>query len=590
MAQQTFSVDREPRVVITQVQGDLIVRSWQERAIQVAIDGSVVGLQQEGNTLMITDCDSDIELRVPPDTSINALNTTGDVDIEGVSLVKLENVAGDVALRNISGDAKLENVARAIELTNLGGGLDVNDSPALRVQHTVGGDATLKNVALVEIETVGGDMAVANGETAMVSTVGGDLDASNVAVALRCGVVGGDCQVQGSGRTQVVVGNAGGDFVVNGAESVHVGNIGGDCVLRDVQGEVEVGFVGGDGSFKGIGDDVQVGNIGGDGGLKGIQGGVEVGSIGGDLELQSSFPVDTRTRLIVGGDASIVIPDDADLSIRATVGGDISGRSIITGRSGNLVNLVYGEGRAHLDLNVGGDLRLNGTSNPRSSSSSSGSWNDFGREMSKLGQDLGKLGQDLGREIASAFSDAGWSYGANFADDIARKADERARKAQRKAEEQVRRANERAARINIRFNDREWRLDPGRLERIREQARHAASEGITGAWEAVERAMSNLRVPMPPSPPRPPSGAPPVPPVPPEPGQGQDLPLRPTVHEPPLDAINRVPTDGAPEQQEPQSDHPVVDLEQEREAILRMIAEGRVTPEEGDLLLEALGS
>jgi hypothetical protein len=30
--------------------------------------------------------------------------------------------------------------------------------------------------------------------------------------------------------------------------------------------------------------------------------------------------------------------------------------------------------------------------------------------------------------------------------------------------------------------------------------------------------------------------------------------------------------------------------EQEREAILRMIAEGRITPEEGDMLLEALGS
>jgi hypothetical protein len=31
-------------------------------------------------------------------------------------------------------------------------------------------------------------------------------------------------------------------------------------------------------------------------------------------------------------------------------------------------------------------------------------------------------------------------------------------------------------------------------------------------------------------------------------------------------------------------------LEQEREAILRMIAEGRISPEEGDLLLEGLGS
>jgi hypothetical protein len=29
--------------------------------------------------------------------------------------------------------------------------------------------------------------------------------------------------------------------------------------------------------------------------------------------------------------------------------------------------------------------------------------------------------------------------------------------------------------------------------------------------------------------------------------------------------------------------------EQEREAILRMIAEGRISPEEGDLLLEGLG-
>ncbi len=32
-----------------------------------------------------------------------------------------------------------------------------------------------------------------------------------------------------------------------------------------------------------------------------------------------------------------------------------------------------------------------------------------------------------------------------------------------------------------------------------------------------------------------------------------------------------------------------VNPEQEREAILRMIAEGRITPDEGDMLLEALG-
>jgi hypothetical protein len=33
-----------------------------------------------------------------------------------------------------------------------------------------------------------------------------------------------------------------------------------------------------------------------------------------------------------------------------------------------------------------------------------------------------------------------------------------------------------------------------------------------------------------------------------------------------------------------------INIEQEREAILRMIAEGRISPEEGDMLLEALDS
>jgi hypothetical protein len=38
------------------------------------------------------------------------------------------------------------------------------------------------------------------------------------------------------------------------------------------------------------------------------------------------------------------------------------------------------------------------------------------------------------------------------------------------------------------------------------------------------------------------------------------------------------------------ADTPELNPEQERIAILRMIAEGRITPEEGDLLLEALDS
>jgi hypothetical protein len=594
MAQQTFSVGMSPRVNITRVNGDLSVRTWKEQAISVEIDGDVDGIQQEGDLLTIIDCDSDIELVVPEDTAIKSANITGDVQIVGVRRVELENVAGDATIKNISGDAGLENIGEAVDLTNLGGDLSVTNTPILRVRHSVGGDASLKDVGVIEIEIVGSDLAVERAETVMISTVGGDLSAEEVTSTLRCGVIGGDAEIKGGARSSITIGNTGGDLSISSAANVQTGNVGGDCSLRDVQGDVELGYIGGDVSCNGIGGNLQVGRIGSDAALKGLQASTEVGSIGGDLVLQAAFPVESSTRLNVGGDAVVVLLDNPNLTIQANVGGDISGRSIIASRSGKMISLNYGDGAAHLELNVGGDLALRGAGSPRSSSSASASWGweDFGREMSSFGREMSKLGQELSREIAEAFNEAGWSKGADMADSIARKADEQARRAQRKAGEQARRANEQASRINVRFNDREWRLDPERLDKIREQARKAASEGIAGALEAVERAVGNLGIPKkptppkPPTPPQPPFGVPPVPanaPAPPTAGFQQGTDAGEQVNQASRSASSGDADASAPGEKE-------YNLDQEREAILRMIAEGRITPEEGDLLLEALGS
>ncbi len=606
MAQQTFTVGNAPRVNITQIQGDLKVRVWRERTISVETDGSVVDLQQEGNVLTILDCDDDLALIVPDDAAIKATSVNGDALVEGVRRVALDNVSGDVVLKNIAGDAGLENIGEAIELTNLGGDLVVMNTPVLRVRHSVGGDTQVKNVGVIEIETIGGDLSLEQAETVVVSTVGGDISVRGVQAALRCGVVGGDGSVQGSSNTEVMLGTIGGDLNVSSAANLQAGNVGGDCTVRGVEGDVELGSVGGDMNLDRAGGKLQVGRVAGDASLNGLQDGVEVGGIGGDLVLRSMFSPDTLARLNVGGDAVVVVPDNASLSIVARVGGDISGRSIVASRSGKMINLVYGSGSAHLELTVGGDLALKGAGNPRSSSNASetgGSWNDFGHDMSNLGRELSKLGQDLSREIASAFSEAGWSSGAGIAEEIARKAEAQARRAQRQAERQAHKAHEQASRINIRFNDREWRLDPERLERIREQARRAAAEGVSGAFEAVERAMSNLHVPTPPKPPVPPvPPAKPVSPVSPvskdysHEGRQEDV-----EHLEELEDLEDVKELEDLENVEGKSSNrnnvsaetpPVAsyDIDQEREAILRMIAEGRVTPEEGDLLLEALGS
>ncbi len=213
--------------------------------------------------------------------------------------------------------------------------------------------------------------------------------------------------------------------------------------------------------------------------------------------------------------------------------------------------------------------------------------------MSELGREMGRLGQELGREIAAAFQAAGWSQGSEWSRELKRKMDEQARraqrqaeestrKAQRQAEEAARRAGEHASRVRVRVNDREWRLDPERLERLKEQARKAATEGIVGAFEAVEQAIGNLGIPKTPK-----SPVPPTPHSSPPPTPATEQTLR-------TDS-EKVPQSEPSSQQTADSEDVIAangtepDLEQEREAILRMIAEGRISPEEGDMLLEGLG-
>ena len=589
--QQTFPAGSEPKVIIAQIRGDLHVSVWDQPTIAIDADGRVNQLYQEGNALMIKEGKGDLGLHIPADAEIHVTNLKGDVSIHGVRRVELVDIGGDVALHDIGIGVDIEKIGEAVALKDLCCDLRVVNATTLRSRGSIGNDAFLSHVALVEMETVGNDLTLENVETAVVGNVGEDLHVDEIADALSCGNIGNDCTVRSGTPCEIAIGNIGGDIKVSNAASVQIGSVGGDSELLEVRGIVEVGNVGGDASCRGVGGNLQMGSIGGDGVLSGLQAAVEVGSIGGDLTLQATFPAGSHTRLNVGGDASVELPENANLSIRAAVGGDVTGQSV-TFEGGNMISLVYGEGAADLEMSVGGDLELRGVGDPRSSSSNSSSWGDFGKEMSELGREMGKLGQELGREIAAAFQAAGWSQGSEWSREMKRKMDEQARraqrqaeestrKAQRKAEEAARRAGENAPRVRVRVNDREWQMDPERVERLKEQARRAATEGIVGAFEAVEQAIGNLgfpKSPKPPVPPTPPSSPPPT----------------------ATEQTSRINPEGLAQsepstQQATNSEDASInnaaepDLEQEREAILRMIAEGRISPEEGDMLLEGLG-
>lgn len=623
--QQTFQVGLEPRINLTRIEGSLEVHGWDKREISLECDDENQ-VQQEGNTLTLLHCNDDLTIWAPYDTDVRVNGLAGDAEVQDIRRIELVEVKGDVELTNIGADANLENIGEAVSLVNIAGDLTLQKASSLRTRRKIEGDASVRQVPLVEIETVSGDLELREVEMASIGAVGGDLDVTDLSDALRCGSVGGDSDIHASAQSEINLGNVGGDLNISRAAKVQVGNVGGDGEIRDVQGNVQIGNIGGDLSAITIGGDLTMGRVGGDAELRELQGSIRLGSAGGDLDLQATFPVASRGHLNIGGDATVSLPANANLSLQATVGGTVSGPAVSFSKGGNLVRLVYGEGAAQLHLSVGGDLALQNGGNPRISSANM-PWGEFGQEMAHLGQEMAQMGQEMGREFSGMFSDMGASWG----NDVTRKVEEQMRKARQKleqnahkleqnahkaqehahrAEEQARRKGQQPHRTYVRINEREWQMNPERLNDLVNRAQQAAMEGVAGAMEAVERAVGNLS--MPHQPHRPHQPVPPVPPtgwsVPPMPPTGWPMPPVPPV--PPMSPNfpfqSASPTSFFTPTAQPGHVEPTKDsgseeignvetgeqpnLEQEREAILRMIAEGRITPEEGDMLLEGLGS
>lgn len=297
MVQQTFPVDtRRPSVVINNLDGNLNVQPWENKAISVDVQGEVEVLRQEGDVLMITHCHGDLTLWVPAivktifpiTTSVSASGVSRSATLVKAGNVSLRNVGGQVVLRDIYGNVDLDEVQESAEATNIGGNLQATHMPRF-VGQNVGGNAYLSVV---------GD--------AQMNAIGGNLDVARIESRLQCNNVGGNC-------------------------SIH------DCASS----EVSVRTVGG--------------NLHCDGSMLGL-----LSSVGGNLHLASTFLPGSQHNLQIGGNGHITLPADANVTVHATIGGNASGPGGTYKRGGGFVNLVYGEGSANLQIMAGGNLSLAG--------------------------------------------------------------------------------------------------------------------------------------------------------------------------------------------------------------------------------------
>ena len=184
---EQYDVGDRPRLEVSNTSGDIAVIAGDPGRIDVAIEGAgdKYTIEHYGNTVVIRPergflkriFSSDIVVRVPAGTDIEAKNASGDVSIDvDTGDVDVVTASGDIRARVVAGTARLKVASGDIGLDHVAGSLDVISAS---------GD--------VRVGRVDGDLAVksASGD-ASVATVGGSVSLSSASGDLKVGRLDGE--------------------------------------------------------------------------------------------------------------------------------------------------------------------------------------------------------------------------------------------------------------------------------------------------------------------------------------------------------------------------------------------------------------
>lgn len=209
------------RVEITAKAGDLRIRP--QTGDQLIAEGDAcasesrllneIQLRQErsGNTLrLITDMPEtkgwssqarmDLEVRLPAGMEVELQDGSGDIDISGVTLVRVHDGSGDMTLNETRGDLKVKDGSGDVRISDHQGNVGVED-----------GSGDVRITSLIGNVRIGNDGS-------------GDLSMRDIE---------GSVDVARDGSGDIFAKQVSGDFVVARAGS-------GDVIYRDIGGRVDV--------------------------------------------------------------------------------------------------------------------------------------------------------------------------------------------------------------------------------------------------------------------------------------------------------------------------------------------------------------
>jgi hypothetical protein len=376
-------------------------------------------------------------------------------------------------------------------------------------------------------EQVRGNLKLRDVKQAAIAEVHGHLRASSVPSLRQTGTTYGSATLKDVQAADLQ--NVRGSLTAKAVDQLRASRIGGTLTAKEIGGPVEAEQVGGNATLKGIEGAVTLEQVAGNLVAKNLAGGARVPKIGGNLVLKGELGQGRTYHFIARGNAWLRLEEGTSAHMTLSTSGTIHSSVALADeqREGNTLTGTMGDGGAEVVVEARGNIIL-GSGEP-------GIRIELGEEISRQVEeglaaiDLEAIGAQASEELNAAMSRLQVKLESVDWDQIGTQAQQAIERAMEHMQRDMDRTVERAARHQERLQRRLEReaLRHERAERRRQRAetRRQAVEVTADEW--------------------------------------------------------------APDESE-EDYEPGPDLDEERLSILRMVERGQITPEEGEMLLDAL--
>ncbi len=319
---KTFTVKSGGTLRISDVRGDVFVRTWDKHEVAVRERKKMdVYTEEEARTILeksrasYRQTSTGIEIG-GESYSRDWIQSEFEVTVPKTFNVDIATRGGDLEVSGLVGSAVLNTSGGNIDLTGINGPVNARTS---------GGDVRVSRISQrAEVRTSGGDMVLEEiGGALTAKTSGGDILLRGATDRVELLTSGGDIEIRQAGG-EVQARTSGGDIeIVDTRGPVNVHTSGGDIEFRNVGGSLEATTSGGDIEGRGVDGRAKVATSGGSIEVHGVNGGVQARTSGGDVTVEITLSDFSRDHAVdlrsSGGELKLILPERLPATIRAEI-------------------------------------------------------------------------------------------------------------------------------------------------------------------------------------------------------------------------------------------------------------------------------